>query len=334
GNRQKRLIHDLLDTYNPRARPVTNDNHTVGLKLTIRLQQIMDVDEKNEVIQTFLILEQMWNDTRLAWNETEYGGIKQMTLRSKLIWTPDISVLNSANKDMDLREKNIRLFINSAGEVLWMNPLILHTSCGMDIAHFPFDNQACELRFGSWSTSLRYMDVHPFEDTANLQYFVENGEWILESTTSYRKLKKYGCCESEFPEVTYVLELHRRTLFYTMNFILPCVLIAVLALLVFLLPPESGERMSFGVTVLLSFTILILMLQAKLPVSSKVTPRIAVFYWSIMLEVSAGMFMACLMLRFYYPEQSNAPLPGWVKECVLNYCARIVGLKKTAERVQ
>ena len=63
--------------------------------------------------------------------------------------------------------------------------------------------------------------------------------------------------------MTYHVQLRRRTLFYMMNFILPCVLIAVLTLLVFLLPPESGERMSFGVTVLLSFTILLLMLMVS-----------------------------------------------------------------------
>lgn len=93
---------------------------------------------------------------------------------------------------------------------------------------------------------------------------MENGEWILLDVRSERKLLTYDCCEGEFPEVTYHLELRRRTLFYMMNFILPCVLIAVLTLLVFLLPPESGERMSFGVTVLLSFTILLLMLMVSM----------------------------------------------------------------------
>lgn len=90
--------------------------------------------------------------------------------------------------------------------------------------------------------------------------YVENGEWVLLGVRSQRNVMTYDCCEGKFPDVTYHLELRRRTLFYLMNFILPCVLIAVLTLLVFLLPPESGERMSFGVTVLLSFTILLLML--------------------------------------------------------------------------
>ena len=87
---------------------------------------------------------------------------------------------------------------------------------------------------------------------------------MLSGVTSKRSVLEYDCCDGKFPDVTYRLELRRRTLFYMMNFILPCVLIAVLTLLVFLLPPESGERMSFGVTVLLSFTILLLMLMVSL----------------------------------------------------------------------
>ena len=97
----------------------------------------------------------------------------------------------------------------------------------------------------------------------NTGRYVENGEWILLDAKSERNLLSYDCCEGKFSDVTYHLELRRRTLFYMMNFILPCVLIAVLTLLVFLLPPESGERMSFGVTVLLSFTILLLMLMVS-----------------------------------------------------------------------
>lgn len=134
--------------------------------------------------------------------------------------------------------------------------------------------------------------------------------------------------------MTYNLELRRRTLFYMMNFILPCVLIAVLTLLVFLLPPESGERMSFGVTVLLSFTILLLMLMDKLPATSKVIPLIAVYYACTIIEVSAAMGMACLILRFYHPDNSSAPIPAWIRVCVLNYCARLVRLSTSAGRVR
>lgn len=97
----------------------------------------------------------------------------------------------------------------------------------------------------------------------SLYSYGDNGEWILLSSKPVRQVKQYDCCDGWYPEVAYKIHLRRRTLYYIMNFILPCILIAVLTLLVFLLPPESGERMSFGVTVLLSFTILILMLMVR-----------------------------------------------------------------------
>ena len=43
----------------------------------------------------------------------------------------------------------------------------------------------------------------------------------------------------------------RRTLYYFFNLIVPCLLIASMAVLGFTLPPDSGEKLSLGVTILL-----------------------------------------------------------------------------------
>lgn len=40
--------------------------------------------------------------------------------------------------------------------------------------------------------------------------------------------------------------MRRRTLYYGLNLLVPCVLISTLALLVFLLPADSGEKISLG----------------------------------------------------------------------------------------
>ena len=53
--------------------------------------------------------------------------------------------------------------------------------------------------------------------------------------------------------------------------------------------------------------------QAKLPATSKVIPLIAVYYACTIIEVSAAMGMACLMLRFYHPTNSSAPIPAWIR---------------------
>lgn len=309
---EEKLLRNILKDYNRKARPVLKESDVVHISMDIALPQLMKIDEKEEVITTNVWVRQYWNDPRFSWNKTEYE-ISQIIINPEKAWLPDVVLLNSAEAMTDGRSTAARLVVKHDGNVSWLNPVIFTSSCEIDITFFPLDDQTCQLNFGSWSYSSQFLDVHPRGDSADLSSYVENGEWILLDVRSERKLLRYDCCEGEFLEVTYHLELRRRTLFYMMNFILPCVLIAVLTLLVFLLPPESGERMSFGVTVLLSFTILLLMLMDKLPATSKVIPLIAVYYACTIIEVSAAMGMACLILRFYHPDNSSAPIPAWIR---------------------
>jgi len=331
---EERLLNTILKDYNKKARPVQKETDVVDILVDIALPQLMKVDEKEEVITTNVWVRQFWNDPRLSWKKTDYENISQVIINPGKAWLPDVMLLNSAEELTDGRGGAARLVVKHDGNVSWLNPVIFTSSCEIDITYFPLDDQTCELKFGSWSYSSDFLDVHPRRAGADLSSYVENGEWILLDVKSQRNLLTYECCDGKFPDVTYHLELRRRTLFYMMNFILPCVLIAVLTLLVFLLPPESGERMSFGVTVLLSFTILLLMLMAKLPATSKVIPLIAVYYACTIIEVSAAMGMACLMLRFYHPDNTSTPIPAWIRVCVLNYCARLVRLSKSAGRVR
>lgn len=46
--------------------------------------------------------------------------------------------------------------------------------------------------------------------------------------------------------MTFTVVMRRRTLYYGINLLLPCILISILALLVFLLPADSGEKISLG----------------------------------------------------------------------------------------
>lgn len=84
------------------------------------------------------------------------------------------------------------------------------------------------------------------------------------NTKAQAMTRKYSYSDGEYSVVKFDIAIRRETLYYMMNFIVPCVLIAILTVPVLLLPPESQERQSYGVTVLLSFTILIMMLQVKL----------------------------------------------------------------------
>lgn len=45
-----------------------------------------------------------------------------------------------------------------------------------------------------------------------------------------------------FSDITFNIKMRRKTLFYTVNLIIPCVGITFLTVLVFYLPSDSGEK--------------------------------------------------------------------------------------------
>ena len=44
-------------------------DHAVKLQFGVTLQQIIDMDERNQLLKSNLWLEYMWTDVNLAWNE-------------------------------------------------------------------------------------------------------------------------------------------------------------------------------------------------------------------------------------------------------------------------
>ena len=58
----------------------------------------------------------------------------------------------------------------------------------------------------------------------------------------------YECCPEPYLDITFIIKIRRRTLYYFFNLIVPCLLISSMAVLDFTLPPDSGEKLSLGTT--------------------------------------------------------------------------------------
>ena len=56
----------------------------------------------------------------------------------------------------------------------------------------------------------------------------------------------YECCPEPYLDITFTIKIRRRTMYYFYNLIVPCLLIASMAVLGFTLPPDSGEKLSLG----------------------------------------------------------------------------------------
>ena len=73
-------------------------------------------------------------------------------------------------------------------------------------------------------------------------------------------------------------------MFYILNIILPCIMLSILQLCVFLAPPPSGEKISLSITVLLSFTVFLLIVSESMPQTSLNVPLLGNYTHAITIR--------------------------------------------------
>ena len=174
--------------------------------------------------------------------------------------------------DLALTEK-YRVTIQSDGRVEWFPGFRLKTTCNFALRYFPFDVQSCNVSF-----------IYGNYDTQNLQYilqgvvlemYTKNEQWTLKNTNhSINLIGIENGVMRQSPKLDLVLTFSRRPMYYVMNVLVPCFMISLLSTLVFLLPVESGEKISLGITVSLSYTVLLLMVSGITPQGVTTIPLI------------------------------------------------------------
>ncbi|XP_024122715.1 neuronal acetylcholine receptor subunit alpha-7 isoform X2 [Oryzias melastigma] len=327
GPHQRYLLKELLRDYNPMERPVANDSQALTVHFSYTLIQVMDVDEKNQILTTNAWL-QMWYDHYLQWNQSEYPGVKNLRFSPDQVWTPDILLYNSAHDKFDATFKT-NVLVNSSGFCEFLPPGIFVSTCNVDVRWFPFDIQRCELKFGSWTFDGWLLDIQMKE--ADVSGYMPNGEWDLMEVPGGRHEIFYDCCAEPYPDVTFVVTLRRRTLFYALNLLVPCVLLSSMTLLVFLLPANSGEKISLGITVLLSLTVFMLMVAEIMPATSDSVPLIGQYFASTMVIVGMSVVATVIVLQFHHHTPNSGQMPRWVHLVLLQWVPWFLRMKRPGE---
>ncbi|XP_076863207.1 neuronal acetylcholine receptor subunit alpha-7 [Brachyhypopomus gauderio] len=332
GEHQRRLYKELMRNYNPLERPVYNDSHSLTVHFSFSLMQIMDVDEKNQVLTTNIWLQLYWVDYYLQWNVSDYPGVNNVRFPDSQIWKPDILLYNSADERFDATF-HTNVLVNSSGHCQYLPPGIFKSTCYIDVRWFPFDVQRCDLKFGSWTYGGWSLDLQMLE--ADITGYIANGEWDLVEVPGRRNERFYDCCKEPYPDVTFTVVMRRRTLYYGLNLLIPCVLISTLALLVFLLPADSGEKISLGITVLLSLTVFMLLVAEIMPATSDSVPLIAQYFATTMVIVGLSVIATVLVLQYHHRDPDGGKMPKWTRVVLLNWCAWFLRMRRPGdERVR
>ncbi|KAK7151379.1 hypothetical protein R3I94_007893 [Phoxinus phoxinus] len=323
SDHEHRLFSVIFSSYNQYIRPVENVSDPVVVQFEVSMSQLVKVDEVNQIMETNLWLRHIWNDYKLRWNPKDFGGVEFIRVPSKKIWKPDIVLYNNAVGDFQVDDKT-KALLRYNGDVTWIPPAIFKSSCKIDVTYFPFDYQNCTMKFGSWTYDKAKIDLVLIGSTVNLNDFWESGEWTIIDAPGYKHDIKYNCCEEIYTDITYSLYIRRLPLFYTINMIIPCLLISFLTVLVFYLPSDCGEKITLCISVLLSLTVFLLVITETIPSTSLVIPLIGEYLLFTMIFVTLSIVITVFVLNVHYRTPKTHTMPGWVRRVFLGLLPRVM----------
>ncbi|XP_020279820.1 acetylcholine receptor subunit alpha-like isoform X2 [Pseudomyrmex gracilis] len=332
----KRLYDDLLSNYNKLVRPVVNTSDVLRVCIKLKLSQLIDVNLKNQIMTTNLWVEQSWYDYKLRWEPKEYGGVQMLHVPSDHIWRPDIVLYNNADGNFEVTLAT-KATIYHQGLVEWKPPAIYKSSCEIDVEYFPFDEQTCVLKFGSWTydgfkVDLRHMDEksgsNVVEVGVDLSEFYMSVEWDILGVPAVRNEKFYTCCDEPYLDITFNITMRRKTLFYTVNIIIPCMGISFLTVLTFYLPSDSGEKVTLSISILISLHVFFLLVVEIIPPTSLVVPLLGKYLIFAMILVSISICVTVVVLNVHFRSPQTHRMAPWVKRVFIHILPRLLVMRR------
>ncbi|OWF48657.1 Acetylcholine receptor subunit alpha [Mizuhopecten yessoensis] len=110
-------------------------------------------------------------------------------------------------------------------------------------------------------------------------------------------------------EIVYTIE--RRPIYLVYTIILPITLINFITLLAFVLPADSGERVSFATTMLLTLTMYMTIMSDSIPNTSE-SVSILTISLTIKLIFNALIVLSVIITLCVYNTSEDKPVPQWI----------------------
>ena len=312
------LRANLLSGYNRHVRPVTNQtdaiNVSVGLRM-LALQEFDEVREKFSFLGVFII---KWRDDNFVWDSANYSGINILVMGYKEVWKPEIILTNPSEK-VDSFGNDWQLIRYTAdGYALYVPGTLIKATCSINAYYFPFDVQKCNLEVFALGYSYQEVSLSVDNGFIDTHELAEHGSWTVIKTHAKTSNSVFAS------KVNFIIWFERKPEYVVVNIIFPLLFLCLLNVLVFLLPPESGERVSYSITVLLSIAVFMTILNDILPKTSEPLPIIS-YLMMISLTESSVITIAITLNLLLYHKNNNESVPDWLA-CICqrlkNCCTR------------
>ena len=240
----------------------TRDNELkMVVNVGIAVVSVLNINDALQIMTSSISIEIRWHDKALSWNTSDYDGVGVVEMPVDSIWVPHVYITNSLDTKSLLADALI-VSVYHNGTVQKYLDRIVETTCVMDLEKYPYDTQNCPLLFHHLHPpSSMELCVESFLlKTSTSKSLSFSSEWHLDT----QKVQIVSGFEDlKFPSVS--LKVRRKTTFYTVCLVLPMVLTSFMNTLVFLVPLQSGEKVSFLVSIFVSTSVFVSFFKDVMP---------------------------------------------------------------------
>lgn len=149
------------------------------------------------------------------------------------------------------------------------------------------------------------LTIYQFFST--LSHFPISEYWVNRSE------KFYACCPEPYPDIKFFIQLRRRTLYYTFNLLMPCVLIMILVMLGFTMSPETSEKVGLQISVSLAISIFLTFVMEVTPKTSDALPLLGIFFQSCFcISLGATAFTVYVQSVHFRNQNNHHRMGFWV----------------------
>ncbi|XP_037325916.2 5-hydroxytryptamine receptor 3A-like [Pungitius pungitius] len=326
---QPALLDALRQIFNLSSiRPVMNMTTCTNVYTYFTMYGILGVEEKAQLLVTYLWLTSWWMNELVSWDPIQCGT-DSISLPRNLFWTPDIVI----NEFMDENTAPFvpYVYLYSDGRVNDAQPVRVVSSCNLDIYTFPFDIQNCSLTFNSYMHLATDIKIFTGRDAETITAFSKEvmttmGEWELLEITS-NKINKDNS-DDFIDELMFHVRIRRRATLYVVNLLIPSCFLITVDLFSFLLPPQNVDRSSFKMTLILGYTVFLLIMNDLLPITGNTIPLINVFFSICLALMVASLLETIFITNLLCGSADFSPVPRWIHVLVLQILGRLVCLRQ------
>ena len=301
-----RELHSyLLTDYNKYIRPVKqqSDQVVVNISMTmIALQEFDEVLEKFSVVGVFGL---HWIDENMVWDVSNYSNITSIFVGYKDVWVPEMILSNPSEKLDSFGEDWQLIRYTSNGRAEWFPGDLIKATCSINVYYFPFDIQECHIEVYVWAYTVFEVLLKARKDTIDTESMAEHGSWTITETKITTELVAI------YLKAKFMFRLERKPQYIIVTIVLPILFLCLLNVLVFLLPSESGERISYSMTVLLAIAVFMTIVSDTLPKTSEPLPLISYLLMSCLILSALITCVAIISLRLFH-KRKDASIPGWI----------------------